>query len=92
MERRCCVQGYHVYKDVWEAAVGEVLIREQEPDSASDRYAVEVKRRNYCWTFASRTNECVHCSFDGAVLYITCTLTGHRKYSDLLRGALQIPS
>ena len=57
-----------MYKDVWEAAVAEVLICEQEPDNASDRYAVGVKRRNYCWTFASRTNECVCCSFDRAVL------------------------
>ena len=57
-----------MYKDVWEAAVGEVLIYEREAVNGSDRYAVDVKRRNYCWTFASRTNECVRCSFDGAVL------------------------
>ena len=35
IERCCCVRGYHVYKEVWEAAVGEVLICEGEPDSAS---------------------------------------------------------
>ena len=40
LERHCCVRGYHVYKDVWEAGVGEVLICEREPDNASDRYAV----------------------------------------------------
>ena len=45
LERRCCVQGYHMYKDVvWEAAVGEVLICEQEPDSASDTYAMAGKK------------------------------------------------
>ena len=41
-----------MYKDVWEAAVGEVLIYEREAVNGSDRYAVDVKRRNYCWTFA----------------------------------------
>ncbi len=23
LERVCCIRGYHVYKEVWEAAVGE---------------------------------------------------------------------
>ena len=22
-ERECCIRGYHVYKDTWEAAIGE---------------------------------------------------------------------
>ena len=30
LELRCCVRGYHVYKDAWDAAVGEVLIYERE--------------------------------------------------------------
>ena len=43
LERCCCVRVYHVYREIWEAAVGEVLICEREPDNASDRYAVAVK-------------------------------------------------
>ena len=62
-----------MYKDVWEAAVGEVLICEREPDNTSNRYTVDVKRRNYCWTFASRTNECVCCRNYFAGLIIRCT-------------------
>ena len=73
LKRRCCVQGYHVYKDMWEAAVGEVLICEREPDNASNRYAVDAKRRNYCWTFASRTNKCVRCRKCFTGLIICCT-------------------
>ena len=38
------VRGYHVYKDVWEAAIGEVLVCEREPRNAEDRYAVAVKK------------------------------------------------
>ena len=38
--RNCCIQGYHVYKEVWEAAVGEALVCEREPENVSDRYAV----------------------------------------------------
>ena len=29
--RVCCIRGYHVYRDVWEAAVGEGLACEREP-------------------------------------------------------------
>ena len=25
-ERACCIRGYHEYKEVWEAAVGEELV------------------------------------------------------------------
>ena len=24
-ERKCCIRGYHIYEEVWEAAVGEVF-------------------------------------------------------------------
>ena len=27
----CCVSGYHVYKDTWAAAIGEVLACSREP-------------------------------------------------------------
>ena len=43
-ERKCCIGGYHVYKEVWEAAVEESLVCEREPKNASDRYDVAVKK------------------------------------------------
>ena len=27
----CCVRGYHVYKDIWAAAIQEVLVSSTEP-------------------------------------------------------------
>ena len=30
-EMACCVRGYHVYKDMWAAAIGEVLVCSREP-------------------------------------------------------------
>ena len=39
-----CVRGYYVYKDIWEAAIGEELLCERETRNAKDRYAVAVKR------------------------------------------------
>ena len=41
-ELACCVRGYHVYKTIWAAAVGEVLICRREPTNSADRYAVAV--------------------------------------------------
>ena len=44
-ERVCCICGYHLHQEAWEAAVGEELDCEREPNSAHDGYAVAVKRR-----------------------------------------------
>ena len=38
------VRGYHVYEDMWEAAVWEELLCEWETRNSKDRYAVAVKK------------------------------------------------
>ena len=38
--RVCCIHGYHIYKEIWEAAAGEVLMCERETHNDRDRYAV----------------------------------------------------
>ena len=45
-ERNCCTRDYHiqfVYEEVWGAAVEESVC-EREPENASDRYAVSVRK------------------------------------------------
>ena len=44
LERVCCIRGYHIYKEIWEAATGEVLTCEREPLNPKDRYTVAVKK------------------------------------------------
>ena len=39
-----CVRGYHVYKDIWGAAVGEELDCTRERGNPRDAYAVAVVR------------------------------------------------
>ena len=39
-EIECCIRGYHVYQDIWEAAVDEELVCRPERSNAHDRYAV----------------------------------------------------
>ena len=43
LETVCCVHGQHVYKEIWKAAVGEVLSCEGQARNANDCYAVAVK-------------------------------------------------
>ena len=38
----CCVRGYHVYKDNWEAAVGEELYCRCEQGNPVELYAVSI--------------------------------------------------
>ena len=40
------MQGYHIYKDVWRAAVVEDLRCERETSNAHDRYAVAVMKED----------------------------------------------
>ena len=42
---RNCIPGYHVYKKLWGAMVGEALVCEREPKIPSDQYAVAVKNK-----------------------------------------------
>ena len=39
-----CVRGYHIYKDVWRAVVGEDLECERETSNAHNRYAAAVTK------------------------------------------------
>ena len=43
LERVCCMRHHHGYKEIWKAAVGEVLSCEREGRNARDCYAVAVK-------------------------------------------------
>ena len=36
------VRGYHIYKDIWEPAVGEKLIAHREFDNQFDKLAIKV--------------------------------------------------
>ena len=49
--KRNCIRSYHVYKEVWEAVVGETLVYKKHFQSI--RCGCE-KGRNYHRTFASK--------------------------------------
>ena len=40
------VRGYHIYKDIWDATIGEELQCARESDNSNDRYAVAVRKND----------------------------------------------
>ena len=86
------MRGYHVYKDIWTASVGEHLPCRRETTNLADRFAVAVikgenvvghiprKLSNVCSIFVRK---------GGSIL---CLTTGSRRFSsDLPQGGLEIP-
>ena len=39
----CCIHGYHVYREIWMAILGEQLICERGIGDATHQYAIAVK-------------------------------------------------
>ena len=37
-----CIRGYHVYRKIWSATIGEKLVCKREISNVVDRYAVSV--------------------------------------------------
>ena len=84
-EVTCCVRGYHVYKDIWAAAIGEELVCGREPTNTADRpvHRSGTEARNCHWTLAKEDLESVFpvLAKGGS---IRCTVTWSRRHpSDL---------
>ena len=65
-EVTCRVRGYHVYKDIWAAAIGEELVCGREPTNMAGRYVVAVLKKLSC---QGRSRKCVPCSCEEEALY-----------------------
>ena len=87
-----CIRGYHVYKTVWQARIGERLHCIRETSNTVDRYAVCVVKRGEiighlpkkiaraCSLFLRRGGQ------------VTAVVTGEKRYSrDLPQGGLEVP-
>ena len=55
-EMACCVSGYHVYKDIWAAAIGEVHACSREPTNAEIFRCKNYIRVKYFRPFSSYEN------------------------------------
>ena len=85
-----CVRGYHVYKDIWNPAVGDELPCLRESDNAADRYAVAMKKDDAIVGQVPRKISRVCSLFLARGGSIQCVVTGNRRPSvDLPQGGLQ---
>ena len=95
MEERefpCCVRGYHIYKAIWVATIGEELGCEREPTNATDRYAVAVMKNGTIIGHLPRRISKVSFIFLRRGGSITCKVSGSRRFSaDLPQGGLEVP-
>lgn len=86
------VRGYHVYKDIWAATVGEVLTCSRELHNLRDPFAVAVKKGSIIVGHVPRTISAACSMFLRRNGTISCQVTGNRRYSsDLPQGGLEIP-
>ena len=86
------IRGYHVYKDIWDAAIGETLQCKREKRNEKDRYPVADKRGEEVVGHLPKKFSRVCSLFLKRGGTISCTVTGTRRYStDLSQGGLEIP-
>ena len=79
-EVSCCVHGYHIYKSIWTAVVGEQLNCVREPLNVQDRFAVAVIKDG---TVVGHLPQKVSriCSLFIRGVRIECAIIGARRYS-----------
>ena len=88
------IRGYHVYKEVWDAAIGEELLCRRETGNPNDLYAVSVVRGtdNTTVDHVPRKISVVRSLFLRKGGTIQCQVTEKRRFSaDLPQGGLEIP-
>ena len=52
-QHKSTVKGFHVYKEIWNPAEGEVLDTRMNPENPTDKYAVCTEKKwKCCGTFA----------------------------------------
>ncbi len=79
--KEMCIRGCHVYKDIWDAVIGETLQCEREKKNEKDRYAVAVKRGEEVVGHLPKKFSRVYSLFLKRGGTISCTVTGTRRYS-----------
>ena len=86
-----CVRGYHIYKDLWDASIGDDTLREREPFNDANQYGVAVLKDDTVVSHIPRKISRICSLFLARGGAITCIPIGRRYFSDLPQGELEIP-
>lgn len=87
------IRNYHVYKEVWKATEGEILLCQRENNNYHDPFSVAVIKDGQIVGHVPKKISTVCSLFlrRGGTLYV-CTVTEHRRYTqDLPQGGLEVP-
>ena len=91
-EVEAMVHGYHKYKDIWEATLGENLECQRENRNIHDIDAVAVLRSGVVVAHVPKKISSICSLFLQHGGSIHCIVTGTKRYSaDLEQGGLEIP-
>ena len=91
-QKESCVRGYHIYRETWDAAVGEELECQRERGNGTDMYAVAVVQDSTIVGHLPQKISRVCTLFIRRGGTIHCQVTGRRRHSaDLPQGGLEIP-
>ncbi len=86
------VRGYHVYREIWDATVGEELDCQRETANVLDTFAVAVIKGSVTVGHVPRKISCICSVFLRRGGSIRCRVIGLRRYSsDLPQGGLEVP-
>ena len=91
IETATVIRGYHVYKEIWTAPLGEILFCQRETDNRHDRFVVAIVKDSEVVGHVRREILSI-CSIFLLSETITCEVTGSRQYSyNLEQGGMDIP-
>ena len=92
LEIECCICGYHVYQNVWEAAIDEELVCRPERSNGHDRHAVAVMKNDLVVGHLPSKFSRLYTLFTRRGGVILCHVAGRRRYSrGIPQGGLEIP-
>ena len=84
-EMESCIRDCHVYKDIWDASIGEDILCEREPFNDVDHYTVAVLKDETIVGHVLKKITRICSLFLARGGTIICTHIGGRRYSsDLL--------
>ena len=86
-----CIQGYNVYKDIWNPFVSETLNSKRKVRNPQDPYAVSVKKVGNTIGHVPHVISCIYMLFLRCGSVIEVTVTGPWQYfHDLPQGGLEL--
>ena len=84
-------RGYHVYRRIWNARIGEQLQATPDHDNTEDRFAVALTNDDETVGHVPREQSKILWYFLSHGGKVTAEVTGRRRWSPLLQGGLEIP-